>query len=692
MAEWKALIVVCTAIAVGLLVSPVMAGGGAPGSVVPFCVAEGSQEHPAIGGDMVAWGDGRDGGSVRYSDIPGGEGQKVAGGGTGQRYPSVSGDYIVWEEIRDTNLDICLFEISSGKTRVLTDGQADRWKPVVCDGYVAWYDARGGNTDICLYEIETGNEIFLSCSPVTEWKPALSERYVVWEESTGNGDIWVYDIQSKERHQITRNSARQTYPAISGSRIVWEDYRGGVPAIYLYDLNRPAAGEQRITSGSAWQVSPAIDGDLIAWEDKRSGIWNIYICDLSREMGREMPISPSGTEQLYPVVSGDLVVWQNGRGGEADVYAFTYSRGTPPIAKFSADPTSGEAMLDVQFTDLSTGDPGAWMWDFGDGRTSPSQDPRHSYETAGDYTVSLTVSNKFGSDTTTEIGYIRIDPLPPALTTTATPPPTSTAPPPPTATAIPTSTATPTSTPTQTQKPAGNSGGGGGSGGGSISVNPDRNTSKPTDTPTPTPTPRETTPGRLSTDETGLVDQTLKIHSSDGIAALMIAEGARAVDTAGNPLAAVTLVPLSPADLPAIPATYTFAGYACTAGPEGAAFSPAATLSFDFAEEQWSTVYNGSTQGGLVVQRYNQSSSAWEDVPTFVHPDTRSVAAEVLHFSTYALFITEPGDDRAQAAAADAGPGFTVGRGIPNAHLPPALISLIVVVVGLLLYLRKGGR
>ena len=682
MVGWKALIVVCTAIAAGLLAAPVMAGEGAPGSVVPFCVAGGSQEHPAIGGGVVAWEDGRDGGSIRYSDLPAGEGQRVTGGGTGQRYPSVSGDYIVWEEILDTNLDICLFEISSGKTRVLTDGQADRWKPVVCDGHVVWYDAGGGSTDICLHEIETGNEVLLSCSPVTEWKPALSERYVVWEESTGNGDIWLYDILSKERHQITRSGARQTYPAISGNRIIWEDYRDGTPAIYLYDLNRPAAGEQKITSGSAWQVSPAIDGDLIAWEDKRSGIWSIYICDLSREMGWEMPVDPSGTEQLYPVVSGDLVVWQNGRGGEADVYAFIYSREVPPVAEFSADPAFGEAMLDVRFTDLSTGDPDTWMWDFGDGRTSTSQDPRHSYETPGDYTVSLTVSNEFGSDTTTKTGYIRIGPPPPTPTATATAAPTATA------TATPTATAT--ATPTQTQKSAGNSGGGGGGGGGSISVNPDRSTSKPTDTPTPTP--RETTPGHLSIGETGLVDQTLKIHSSDGIAALMIAEGARAVDTAGNPLAAVTLVPLNPADLPAIPATYTFAGYACTAGPEGAAFSPAAILSFDFAEKQWSTVYNGSTQGGLVVQRYNQSSSAWENVPTAVNPDTRSVTAEVLHFSTYALFIAEPGDDRAQAAAADAGPGFAVGRGIPNAHLPPALISLIVVVVGLLLYLRKGGR
>ncbi|KDE54575.1 PKD domain-containing protein, partial [Methanoculleus sp. MH98A] len=415
MAEINVLIVVCTVIAVGLLASPAMAGERAPGDIVSICIDGGSQEHPDIDGNMVVWEDGRNGKSIYYSSGPGSAGRKVAGEGTGQRYPSVSGDYIVWEENRNMSPDIYFFEISGGVTTALTDDPADQRMPVVHGEHVVWYDARGGSTDICLYEIGTGSETFLSCSPVTDWKPALSERYVVWEESTGGGDIWAYDIWSGERHQITSNGARQTYPSISGSRIVWEDYRNGAPDIYLFDLDNPAAGEQRITDDPAAQVSPAIDGDLIAWEDKRDGTWNVYICDLAAGKDKQMPVAPSAIEQLYPAVSGDRVVWQNGRGSGSDIYAFTYFSGGAPVAEFSADPTEGGAALNVRFIDQSAGDPDAWEWDFGDGNTSTSQYSWHFYEVPGDYTVSLTVHNAFGSDTVTKTDLIHVGPPEPPV-------------------------------------------------------------------------------------------------------------------------------------------------------------------------------------------------------------------------------------------------------------------------------------
>jgi len=422
MAESKALIIICTVVVIGLLVSPAMAGERAPGDIISICIDGGSQEHPDIDGNMVVWEDGRNGNSIYYSSGPGSAGQKVAGEGTGQRYPSVSGDYVVWEENRNMSPDICFFEISSGVTTALTDDPADQRMPVVHGEHVVWYDARKGSTDICLYDIATGSETFLSCSPVTDWKPALSERYVVWEESSGNGDIWLYDILNGERHQITANDARQTYPSISGSRIVWEDYRNGAPDIYLFDLDNPAAGEQRITDDPGWQVSPAIGGDLVAWEDKRSGVWNVYICDLSLGTDKQIPVIPSTIEQLYPAVSGDRVVWQNGRGPGSDIYALTYFSGAAPVAEFSADPIEGGAVLNVRFIDHSAGDPDTWEWDFGDGNTSTSQDPWHFYEVPGNYTVSLTVSNEFGSDTVTKTDLIHVGPPePPVISFRAVP-------------------------------------------------------------------------------------------------------------------------------------------------------------------------------------------------------------------------------------------------------------------------------
>jgi PKD repeat protein len=77
-----------------------------------------------------------------------------------------------------------------------------------------------------------------------------------------------------------------------------------------------------------------------------------------------------------------------------------------PRAEFDADKTRGGAPMEVKFSDKSTGAPTAWKWDFGDGATSADQNPKHTYTTLGTYTVTLTASNKDGSDTTSKANLI----------------------------------------------------------------------------------------------------------------------------------------------------------------------------------------------------------------------------------------------------------------------------------------------
>ena len=63
-------------------------------------------------------------------------------------------------------------------------------------------------------------------------------------------------------------------------------------------------------------------------------------------------------------------------------------------------PLTGQA---VQFTDTSTGGPISWQWDFGDGTSSTSQNPKHAYATAGSYTVTLTVGFSSGFRTVSQM-------------------------------------------------------------------------------------------------------------------------------------------------------------------------------------------------------------------------------------------------------------------------------------------------
>lgn len=71
-----------------------------------------------------------------------------------------------------------------------------------------------------------------------------------------------------------------------------------------------------------------------------------------------------------------------------------------PTVNFSADKTSGCYPLNVKFSDASTPGTGnsitSWEWNFGDGATSTEQNPSHTYASAGNYSVTLKVTNDKG--------------------------------------------------------------------------------------------------------------------------------------------------------------------------------------------------------------------------------------------------------------------------------------------------------
>ncbi|MEM9983688.1 MAG: PKD domain-containing protein, partial [Bacteroidota bacterium] len=84
-------------------------------------------------------------------------------------------------------------------------------------------------------------------------------------------------------------------------------------------------------------------------------------------------------------------------------------------ANFTADATSGCAPLTVRFTDLSTGNPDTYLWNFGNGNTSVFDDVIATYTTPGTYTVTLRVADTVSGQTSTrtETAYITVfaDPL-----------------------------------------------------------------------------------------------------------------------------------------------------------------------------------------------------------------------------------------------------------------------------------------
>ncbi len=83
-----------------------------------------------------------------------------------------------------------------------------------------------------------------------------------------------------------------------------------------------------------------------------------------------------------------------------------------PVVSFSAADSSGCFPLMVNFTDQSSagsGSIGAYAWDFGDGSTSTEVNPSHLYTLAGNFTVSLRVTNSNGcSNSYANTAYIHV--------------------------------------------------------------------------------------------------------------------------------------------------------------------------------------------------------------------------------------------------------------------------------------------
>jgi|GEM_PF-3133203 PKD repeat protein len=92
---------------------------------------------------------------------------------------------------------------------------------------------------------------------------------------------------------------------------------------------------------------------------------------------------------------------------------------SPPQARFNLNIITGNAPLEVRFTDQSThiaqrpNQASPWEWDFGDGNSSTDQSPTHTFQTAGTYPVKLKVTNLDGTSETSRTVTVARIPAPP---------------------------------------------------------------------------------------------------------------------------------------------------------------------------------------------------------------------------------------------------------------------------------------
>lgn len=197
-------------------------------------------------------------------------------------------------------------------------------------------------------------------------------------------------------------------PGLSLTAVVSAGAAADMPNLETWDFGTTAAN---INFGSgSFTANPVTTG----------GGWStaIYNNTPGHRLARPSRVySPSGgigggdTWLSYALGSGTTASRETGGGGHQIINVsgavswvtstLASQTGTAaPVAAFSFAPPSPQVNDTVYFTDESQNAPTSWVWNFGDGATSTSQNPSHAWSTPGTKTVTLTVTNAQGSNQT----------------------------------------------------------------------------------------------------------------------------------------------------------------------------------------------------------------------------------------------------------------------------------------------------
>jgi len=126
----------------------------------------------------------------------------------------------------------------------------------------------------------------------------------------------------------------------------------------------------------------------------------------------EKPGYDAGQIKNLILNSVDQKFWLNSTcatGGRLNAYK-PLSLVLPLNADFKAEPVSGTIPLNVQFVDMSSGEPETWHWTFGDGFESTLQNPTHLYMKPGKYSITLTISKEGLSSIAEKENFIHVKP------------------------------------------------------------------------------------------------------------------------------------------------------------------------------------------------------------------------------------------------------------------------------------------
>ncbi|MFY8138582.1 MAG: PKD domain-containing protein [Flavobacteriales bacterium] len=208
------------------------------------------------------------------------------------------------------------------------------------------------------------------------------------------------------------------------------DRQGTTPTALAFTSNLAAqfamSKTYKLTTSAAYNGSYSLtlfykENEVAAWEaatgNSRNNIEMVRVIGAS-SFAAVTPANYTGFNiQTQPVVvgsfNGDVTFTASFSGafgsfGMAIIDAETSE--PAPVAAFTASTNAICVGETISFQDTSTGNPSGWSWNFGALGQSSEQNPSFTFNTAGTYSISLTVSNSSGVDTQLESSFITVYP------------------------------------------------------------------------------------------------------------------------------------------------------------------------------------------------------------------------------------------------------------------------------------------
>ena len=268
--------------------------------------------------------------------------------------------------------------------------------------------------------MEAGSDVSVSLSPGFSGS-TYTEYWKVWIDYNKNGDFT--DAGEEVYSGISSGNVSGSFNVPAGATgstrmrvsMKWNAWQTSCETFSYGEVE-----DYTVSFTTSVPVAPVADfsasattvaeGTIVSFTDQSTNVPTLWAWTFA---GGNPPSSTAQNPSIQYNSAGNYSVGltaTNDGGSDAETKANFITVIPLPVANFTANTTIIDEGQNVQFTDLSS-NATSWSWSFSGGTpaSSTAQNPIVTYNTAGTYAVTLTVTNAVGSDAETKTAYITVN-------------------------------------------------------------------------------------------------------------------------------------------------------------------------------------------------------------------------------------------------------------------------------------------